>query len=258
MWLPYSWRRPREKAANLKYLFKFCESSKGSFYKTKWGGLQFPSSWGQRGGQMHSFNKLRRLLWAWLCFALKEHKSPSLQKWSEARWGLGRVDRGAKKAGTNKKVVHMGTGHREAARTAGDPQGRSKTGNVPPIAIPKTSHGCSLDHREGLAWAVHTRLKIHWIRINVITLRAASPGTPMAAFLRWNGPSVMDRDRLAVEVEPPGLEGPDASLCLQGTIYFSLNLSRLRDAMTVSRRVPSQYVFTTCQRGLIWLYRIPH
>lgn len=155
----------------------------------------------------------------------------------------------------------MGTGHREATKTAGDPQGRSKMGNVPPIAIPKTSHGCSLDHREGLAWAVHTRLKIHWILINVITLRAASPGTPMAAFLCCNGPSVMDGDRLAAEGEPPRLEGPDASLYLQAwaqTIYFSLNLSRLRDAMTVSRRVPSQYVFTTCQRGLIWPYRIPH
>ena len=61
------------------------------------------------------------------------------------------MDRGAKKAGTNKKVVYAGTGHREATKTAGDPQGRRKTGNVPPIAIPKTSHGCFLDHREDLA-----------------------------------------------------------------------------------------------------------
>ena len=34
-------------------------------------------------------------------------------------------------------MVHVGAGHREAMKTAGDPQGRRKMGNVPPIALPQ-------------------------------------------------------------------------------------------------------------------------
>lgn len=130
----------------------------------------------------------------------------------------------------------------------GNPQGRSKMEMYLLAVIPKTSQvvpwitgfGLSCPHK------AENTLNTHQCHYSESGIPRHTHGSLLV--LKWpisDGWGQTGCGRWA-----PKAEGPDAALsqAWAQTVYFSLNLSRLRDAMTVSCRVPS-CMFTTTKRS---------